>query len=188
MSGGALLLVLGAVVASPIGRALDKGLTAHFIALNQRRADGGLSGFDVVECRLLYTALALGGMWVYPEGGKVLLTYIRGNGQDLWLDSGYIQRSPVIRRSLALLREGESRRFTFIQSADKRLSYAVNPFNIRKKNGKVLLWQKIVFDAKPHTYTTLDYGMGSFRLPDALIYSMHPRTYTVYCQWRSPNQ
>ena len=71
MSGGALLLVLGAVVASPIGRALDKGLTAHFIALNQRRADGGLSGFDVVECRLLYTALALGGMWVYPEGGNL---------------------------------------------------------------------------------------------------------------------
>lgn len=114
------------------------------------------------------------------------VTYIRGNGQDLWLDSGYIQRSPVIRRSLALLREGESRRFTFNPAIDQRLSYFINPFHLRRKRGRALLWQRIEFDARPSTYTILDYGIGAFRLPDALIYSVHPQTFTVYCQWRIP--
>ena len=178
-----------AVVASPIGRAIDRHLTVHFRQMNERREKNRLSWADGVQCRLLYTGIALGGRLLSPEGGQVTWHYLHGEGKDLWLSPDYIQQSPVITRSLALLREGESRRFTFRQADDFRLSFAVNPFNLRRKaGGDVLLWQKIEFDAKPHTYTILDYGIGSFRLPDALIYSMHPQTYTVYCQWRTPSQ
>ena len=176
------------VVASPIGRVMDRHLTAHFRQMNERRERHRMSWADGIQCRLLYTGIALGGRLLSPEGGQVIWHYLHGEGKDLWLRSDYIQTSPVVTRSVALLREGERRRFTFKQSEDFRLSYAVNPFNLKKLNGKVLLWQRIEFDAKPHTYTTLDYGIGSFRLPDALIYSMHPKIYTVYCEWRSPSQ
>ena len=97
--------------------------------------------------------------------------------------SDYIQHSPVVTRSLALLRNGESRWFTSHQSADKRLSYCILPFNLKKINGKMLLWQRIKFKTDPATYTTLDYGIGSFRLPDALIHALHPKPYTVYAHW-----
>ena len=181
---GALVV---AVVASPIGRVMDRHLTAHFRQMNERREEKRLSWADGVQCQLLYTGIALGGRLLSPEGGQVIYHYLHGQGKDLWLSPDYIQTSLVVTRSLASLREGESRRFTFRQADDFRLSYAVNPFHLSKKAGKVLMWQLIEFDAKPHTYTTLDYGIGSFRLPDALIYSMHPKTYTVYCQWRTPS-
>jgi hypothetical protein len=176
------------LIASPLGRLMDRQLTVHFRQMNERREGHRLTWADGVQCRVLYNGIALGGRLLSPEGGAVIYHYLYGEGKDLWLSPDYIQRSSVITRSLALLREGESRRFTFRQADDFRLSFAVNPFNLRRKDGGyVLLWQKIEFDAKPYTYTTLDYGIGSFRLPDALIYSMRPRAYTVYCQWRSPS-
>lgn len=183
VSGVALLAVLGAVFASPVGRVVDRKLTAHYRVLNQRRVNHRLTLFDGVECRLLYTSIAFGGRLISPEGGAVVTHYLHGEGKDLWLDAEYIRRSPVIRRSLGALREGESRRFSFSQSADYRLSCAVNPFNLRKRKGTVLLWQRIDFATDPTTYTTLDYGAGSFRLPDALIHTLHPQPYTLYAHW-----
>lgn len=176
-----------AVVASPLGRVMDRQLTAHFRQMNERRIQQRLTWVDGVQCRLLYNGIALIGRLLFPEGGAVIWNYLHGQGKDLWLSPDYIRGSRVVTKSLALLREGESRRFTFHQSADARLSYAINPFNLKREGGKVLLWQRIEFKTDPSTYTTLDYGIGSFRLPDALIYAMHPQTYNVYCQWRSPS-
>ena len=183
MSGGTMLLVLGAVVASPVGRMLDQKLTAHYLALNQRRDNQLMSWFDRVECRLLYTSIALGGRLFAPEAGQALWHYLHGQGKDLWLRPDYIKKTLVVRRSLALLHDGESRRFTFRQSEDIHLSYVINPFNIKRIGSKILLWQRIDFKTDPTTYTTLDYGAGSFRLPDALIHTLHPQPYTLYAQW-----
>lgn len=176
----------GLLLLSPAGRVLDQELTTHFQALNQRRASQNLSWFDGMECHLLYTSIALGGRLLAPEGGKVLWHYLHGRGKDLRLSPEYIKTSPVVRRSLALLREGKSQRFAFPQLTDARLGYAINPFNLRKQNGVVLLWQRIDFKTDPTTYTTLDYGLGRFRLPDALVHALHPQPYTVYAQWNEP--
>ena len=179
-----LALTLGAVVvASPLGRVIDRQLTAHFRQMNERRASHRLSWGDGMVCQVLYTGIALGGRALSPEGGKVIWHYLHGQGKDLLLSPNYIKTSPVIIKSLALLKEGESRRFTFRQAEDFRLSYAVNPFNLKKKDGKVLLWQLIKFEANSHTYSTLNYGVGAFQVPDALIYSVHPQTFTVYSTW-----
>ncbi len=187
--GVALGLVLGVVViASPLGRGMDRQLTAHFSVMNRRRVEQRTTLFDRVQCYLLYNGIAVGGRVVSWEGGQVIWSYLHGGGQDLWLCPDYIMRSKVIRRSLAQLREGQSQRFTFSQGDDFRLSMAVNPFHLKRTNGKVLLWQRIQFENDLATYTTLDYGVGSFRLPDGLIHVLHPQPFTVYAQWNDPSQ
>jgi hypothetical protein len=173
----------GLLLVSPAGRVIDQQLTAHFLALNQRRDEQHLGWLDGVEVYLLYHGIVVGGQLISQDGGQVLWHYLHGGGTDLWLNSSRIRTSPVIIRSLASLRESESRRFTFRQSEDVSLSYAINPFHLKRKNGKVLLWQKIQFANDPTTYTVLDYGIGRFRLPDALIHALHPQPFTVYAQW-----
>ena len=173
----------GVLLASPVGRCIDQRLTAHFAAMNTRRVEKRLTWFDGVQCHLLYNGIAVGGRVVSREGGQVIWSYLHGCGRDLRLRPDYMKTSPVIRRSLARLEEGESQQFTFFQRDDYRLSVAVNPFHLRRKNGKVLLWQRIQFEDNLATYTTLDYGVGNFRLPDGLIHVLHPQPFTVYAQW-----
>ena len=182
----ACLLVVSTFVllASPLERFIDRGLTAHFVAMNQRREQRHLSWLDGVQCKVLYTCIATGGRMISPEAGQIVWHYLHGKGADLWLSPGYIRTSPVILRSLTQLKEGESRQFGFRQADDWRLSYAVNPFSLKKSHGEALMWQLMKFETKPGTLTTLNYGVGKFCLPDALIYSMHPQTYTVYCKWK----
>ena len=171
------------LLASPVRRLIDRRLTAHFVAMNQRREQHLLSWWDGIECQLLYTSIASGGRMVSPEAGQIIWHYMHEQGADLWLNPDYIRTSPVILRSLAQLKEGESRQFEFRQADDWRLSYAVNPFSLKRSGGKVLMWQLMKFETRPGTLTTLNYGIGQFKLPDALIHSMHPQTYTVYCKW-----
>jgi hypothetical protein len=152
--------------------------------MNERREQHRLSWWDGIQCQVLYNGIATAGRLVAPEAGQVIWHYLHGHGTDLWLDSNYICTSPVIQRSLVQLKEGQSRQFGFRQVEDWRLSYAVNPFSLKKKNGKVLLWQVMKFETRPGTLTTLNYGMGKVQLPDALIYSMHPQIYTVYSSWK----
>lgn len=172
------------LLASPVGRSIDRGITAHFVSMNQRREQHQLSWWDGIQCQILYTSIAIGGRVVSPEAGQIIWHYLYGHGTDLWLSPDYIRTSPVILRSLAQLKEGQSRQFGFRQTEDWRLSYAVNPFSIRKNHGHVLMWQRMKFETKPGTLTTLNYGIGKFRLPDALIYSMNPQTYMVYSEWK----
>ena len=184
LSGALFCLATGLLLASPLGRLVDQGLTAHFAAMNQRREQQQLTWWDGIQCQLLYTGIAGGGRLFFPEGGEIIWHYLHGHGSDLWLSPDYIRASPVILRSLAQLKEGESRQFRFRQAEDWRLSYAVNPFSLKKTSGNVLLWQLMKFETGAETFTTLNYGIGQFQLPDALIYSMHPETYTVYCKWK----
>lgn len=180
---GSTLLGIG-VLASPLGRVVDRGLSAHFEQVNQRRQQHRLSGLDVIECQLLYNSIALAGRLVSPEGGAIVFHYLHGKGQDLWLDSDYLQTSPVIQRSIHSLKSGQSRQFSLRQAEDWRLSYALNPFSLRRDKHEVLLWQRLEFSANPRVKTKLNYGWGQVELPDALIHALHPMPFTVYSKWK----
>ncbi|RZK28183.1 MAG: hypothetical protein EOO61_22420, partial [Hymenobacter sp.] len=87
-----------ALLASPLGRIVDRHLSAHFERVNYRREHNQLTKLDVVECQLLYNSIAIAGRIVSPEAGAIVWAYLHNEGKDLWLDSGYLQTSPVIQR------------------------------------------------------------------------------------------
>lgn len=181
--GSSLLIIV--ILASPLGRVIDRNLSAHFEQVNQRREHHQLSTLDVVECQLLYNAITIAGRIVSPEAGAIVHHYLYGKGKDLWLDSSYLQTSPVILRSWHSLRVGEQRVFSLRhQAEDWRLSYALNPFSLRRSAHEILLWQQIEFSSNPRVRTTLNYDLGSVRLPDALIHALHPQPFMVYSKWR----
>ena len=143
-----------------------------------------MSWRDGVECQVLYNSIALAGRLVSPEGGAIVYHYLHGNGQDLWLDNSYLQTSPIIQRSWRSLKPGQSRQFSLHQSDDWRLSYALNPFSLRRGEHEILLWQRMEFSTNGAVKTTLNYGLGKIELPDALIHAMHPTPFTVYSKWK----
>jgi hypothetical protein len=181
---GSALLGIG-VLASPLGRVVDRELGRHFERINQCRMQRRLSWLDGVECQLLYNSIALGGRLVSPEAGEIVWHYLHGSGQDLWLDNSYLQTSPVIQRSWRSLKPGQSRQFSLRRQAeDWRLSYALNPFSLRRGAHEVLLWQRLEFSTNGAVKTKLHYGLGEIELPDALIHVMHPKPFTVYSKWK----
>jgi hypothetical protein len=179
--GGLLLGIV--VLASPLGRIVDRGLSSHFEHVNQRREQHRLTWLDGVECQVLYNSIALAGRLVSPEGGAIVWHYLHGKGQDLWLDNSYLQTSPVIQRSWRSLKPGQSRQFSLRQAEDWRLSYALNPFSLRRGEHKILLWQRLEFSTNHKVKTVLNYGLGKIELPDALIHVLHPTPFTVYSEW-----
>lgn len=180
---GSLLLSI-VVLASPLGRIVDRNLAAHFEHANQRREQHRLTWLDGVECQVLYNSIALAGRLVSPEGGAIVWHYLHGKGQDLWLDNSYLKTSPVIQRSWRSLKPGQSRQFSLRQAEDWRLSYALNPFSLRRGEHEILLWQRLEFSTNDVVKTKLNYGLGVIELPDALIHAMHPTPFTVYSKWK----
>lgn len=172
------------VLASPLGRVVDKKLSVHFEQINQRREHHQLTWLDGVECQVLYNGIALAGRLVSPEGGAIVWHYLHGQGQDLWLNSDYLQTSPVIQRSIHSLKPGQSRQFSLRQAEDWRFSYALNPFSLRRGEHEILLWQRLEFSANRKVKTKLNYGLGTVELPDALIHALHPVSFTVYSKWK----
>lgn len=177
-------LVLLVVLASPAGRVIDRQITAHFKRVNQRREQHQLNWLDGAECYVLYHSIAVAGRLVAPEAGAIVSHYLDGNGRDLWLDSSYLRTSPVVQRSWRSLRLGESRRFSLRQAEDWRLSYALNPFYLRREAHRVLLWQRLEFSRDVRVATVLNYGLGQIELPDALIHTLHPKPFMVYSSWQ----
>jgi hypothetical protein len=180
--GSAILGVI--VLASPLGRQIDKGISTHFERVNQRREHHQLTWLDGVECQVLYNGIALAGRFVSPEGGAIVWHYLYGQGRDLWLDGDYLQTSPVIQRSIQSLKPGQSRQFSLRQAEDWRLSYALNPFSLRRGDHEVLLWQRLEFSTNHKVKTVLNYELGKIELPDALIHALHPMPFTVYAKWK----
>lgn len=172
------------MLASPLGRVVDRAVSAHFERVNQHRERHALTWLDGVECQFLYNGIALAGRIVSPEGGQIVWHYLHGKGRDLWLDSDYLQTSPVIQRSINSLKLGQSRQFSLRQAEDWRLSYALNPFSLRRGEHEVPLWQRMEFSRSGRVKTILNYGLGKIELPDALIHALHPMPFTVYAKWK----
>lgn len=179
---GSALLSIG-VLASPLGRLIDRRVSAHFVRVNQRRAEHRLTTCDTIECLGLYHGIALVGRVVSSKGGAIVWHYLHGKG-DLDLDSSYLRKSPVILRSIRSLKPEESGRYAFHQADDWRLSYALNPFSLRRDAREVHLWERIAFGTDARIKTKLRYGLGVIELPDALIHVLHPKTFTVRSRWR----
>lgn len=180
-----LLLVGLLLLLSPAGRLLERAVDGHLTAMHRRHLAGRSTPADYWQCRLLYGAIGhLGGLR-YPEAGAIITHYLGGSGRDLWLPAGYLRRSPVVRRHLATLRPGQTRVVTLRQAEDWRLSYALNPFRLRRGPGsKVELWQWMAFLPDPAARTVLNLGLVRFTVPDGLILVLRPKPFMARSTWR----
>ena len=176
-----LLVIL--VLWSPVGRLMERGIDAHLAGMHRRQLANRNTSLDRGLCRLLYGGIVTLGGLRYPEGAAVIDHYLHGGGQDLHLASEYIRRSPVVRRQLAALPVGRTAVVTLRQQEDWRLSYALNPFRLRREAHRVVIYQWMAFDRRPAARTVLDLGLLRLTVPDGLIHVLHPQPYLARCEW-----
>lgn len=176
-----LLVVL--VLWSPVGRLVERAVDAHLAGMHRRQLADQNTALDRWQCRLLYGGIVTLGGLRYPEGAAVIDHYLHGGGRDLQLASDYIRRSPVVRRRLAALPLDRTVVVTLLQREDWRLSYALNPFRLRREAHRVIIYQWIAFDPRPAARTVLDLGLLRFTVPDGLVHVLHPRPYMARCEW-----
>ena len=134
-----LLVVL--VLWSPVGRLVERTVDAHLAGMNRRQLANRNMALDRWQCRLLYDGIITLSGLRYPEGAAFIDHYLHGGGRDLRLASDYIRRSPVVRQRLVALPVERTVAVTLRQQQDWRLSYALNPFRLRREAHRVVIYQ-----------------------------------------------
>lgn len=177
------LLLVALMLLSPVGRWVERSVDAHLAGMHRRQLADRNTAFDRWQCRLLYSSIVTLGGLRYPEGAAIIDHYIHGGGRDLYLPTEYLRRSPVVRRQLAALKVGQTKVVTLRQREDWRLSYALNPFRLRREAHGVVIYQWILFDTQPATRTMLNLGLLRFTVPDGLIHVLHPQPFLARCEW-----
>jgi hypothetical protein len=104
------------------------------------------------------------------EALQITVHYMFGNGEDLDLQSNYLPESPVIKKHLKSMRIGETKRISFIQNDDWRLSYALNPFHLKKNRDGFELFQYIRFDHTGTVFTYIKTPLGNIKIKDNIVH------------------
>lgn len=133
-------------------------------------------------------AIILGGKIIAPEGAAILSHYCFGNGDTLELNSEYISRSPVFLKHVKKLKQGETKKVVFHQAEDWRLSYALNPFNIKKLPEGYLVYQYIRFDESGKIYTILDLKITKIKVYDNIVHTFSCEPFVAVSRIRDKNQ
>jgi hypothetical protein len=130
--------------------------------------------------KIIVIGMMIVGSFIYPEASQILTHYCFGNGEKLILESDYIKNSPVVLKELKKMKIGQKKRVTFTQKEDWRLSYALNPFYIEKREDKVIITQYIKFATTNKTYT----WFGSFKISDNIVHVFDCTPYDVYYEFK----
>ena len=118
-----------------------------------------------------------------PEGSSILQHYCFGNGEDLELTSDYLPDSPVIIKNLKKMITGQDKKITFHQYEDWRLSYALNPFQLVKKQNGFEIYQYIIFDKKGEVITEINLHLFKFKVKDSWVHLLNPTPFMLVYQY-----
>jgi hypothetical protein len=121
-------------------------------------------------CLLLFCGLLIPYSNIPTEGLSVLNHYVFGDGSDLILKSNYLPNSPVIKSNLKKMKVGEVRIITFKQKEDWRLSYALNPFRLKKTKNGFEIYQHIKFDTSGKVFTYVKTPIGTIKIYDNWVH------------------
>jgi hypothetical protein len=117
----------------------------------------------------------------YPkEAVEILSHYIFGKGEDLVLSSDYFPISPVIKKNLQSMKVGESRKISFNQKEDWRLSYAINGFTLTKTRKGFKIYQYIKFDSSGKVYTYINLFGKKIKVYDNWVHAFNCTPYRLY--------
>ena len=139
-----------------------------FIALNPKK--------------VFVISMIAGGCIVSPEGSDILYQYCFGNGDTLNISSGYIRNSPVVVKSMMGMKVGEAKKVEFRQAEDWRLSYALNPFHIKKEKNGYLVYQYIEFDRTGKIHTDMNLGFTKIRVYDNIVHVFNCKPFIAVCR------
>jgi hypothetical protein len=121
--------------------------------------------------KIIVLVIMVGGLFVSPEASKILCHYCFGNGDTLYVNSSYLSKSPVILRQAKKLRIGQSiKNLGFKQHEDWRLSYALNPFTIKRTKEGYIVSQWIEFDKTHKVKTKLNLFLFTITIPDSIVH------------------
>jgi hypothetical protein len=114
-----------------------------------------------------------------PEGFAVLKHYLFGDGSTLVLESDYIPTSPVIIDALEKMKVGQTKKNSFKQEKDWRLSYAINGFDLTKTQNGFTIKQWIAFDTIGKIFTYIKTPLGRFKIYDNWVHVVECRPFMV---------
>ena len=122
--------------------------------------------------KIIVLVIMGGGLFIAPEASKILSHYCFGNGDTLYLNSTYLSESPVILRQARKLKVGQSiKNLGFKQHEDWRLSYALNPFTIKRTRKGYIVSQWIEFDKTRKVTTKLNLFLFTITIPDSIVHT-----------------
>ena len=124
--------------------------------------------------------MIIGGALIYPEASQTLKHYCFGNGDTLFVNSDYIKTSPIVLQHLSNMKVGEKRIVTFYQKEDWRLSYAINPFTIEKRENNVVITQWIEFAKNNEVITQF----GPFLISDNIVHTFNCKPFLFYSEFK----
>jgi hypothetical protein len=127
-------------------------------------------------------SMIVGGRIVSPEGSDILYHYCFGNGDTLNIESGYLRSSPVVAKSMMGMKVGEDKKVEFRQAEDWRLSYALNPFRIKREKNGYLIYQNIEFDRYGKIHTDLNLGFTKIRVYDNIVHVFNCKPFVAVCR------
>jgi hypothetical protein len=140
----------------------------------------GVTFFILLFSRQLFVLyMIFYGYVLYPEASSILSHYCFGNGSTLILKDEYLKTSPVIIYHLKEMKDGEIRKIGMHQWEDLRLSFALNPLYIEKKNDKIIISQYINFDKTGKVVTMI----GPIPIPDNIVHVFNCKPYNVKCEF-----
>ena len=139
------------------------------------------SGFIFLIVFVLYFKITA------PEGSTILQHYCFGDGSDLVLESDYLPNSPVIQSELKKMRIGQDKVIRFYQKADWRLSYALNPFHLVKKQDGFEIYQYIKFDNKGIDVTEINFKLFKIKVKDSWVHLVDPTPFMLVYHYKKSN-
>ena len=125
--------------------------------------------------------------YIPAEGVRILLHYMFGDGSDLKLDSDYIPQSNLIVSRLKKMKVGETRKISFKQSDDWRLSYAINGFLLTKTEKGFNINQYIQFDRSGKIYTIINLYFFKFKFYDNWVHVKNCTPFWVRYEYQKNN-
>ncbi|MCF8214773.1 MAG: hypothetical protein K9I92_06420 [Chitinophagaceae bacterium] len=102
-----------------------------------------------------------------------------GDGSTLVLESDYIPTSPVIKDALDKMKIGQTKKISFKQDKDWRLSYAINGFDLTKTKSGFTTKQWIAFDRTGKVFTYIKTPLGKFKVYDNWVHVVKCRPFMM---------
>jgi hypothetical protein len=197
---GIVVVALGAIAIAfaisvtmlddPVSAALRERAEAFLAALSERlyerHREDRLTRFEVCLLHAATLAGVAGTRLAYPEASALLYHYVYGDGSPLELPSSYFRNSTYLKAKVRELGPGRHGPIGFEQSADWRLSLALNPYYLTLEGKRVRISHpRIEFasaKARP-TRTVVPIGKLRIRVHDNLVSALRPTPFEAYAEW-----